>query len=80
MEELGTHSAIERAEMVTLLLRCCAPSFYPDVFKSKKLVARKMALGMGAPREKRGYRLVSPVYCFHLMVMVGLILEMKISN
>ena len=34
MEELGTHSAIERAEMVTLLLRCCAPSFYPDIFNS----------------------------------------------
>ena len=29
-EELGTHSTIERVELVTLLLRCYAPSFYPD--------------------------------------------------
>ena len=30
MEELGTHSTIERVELVTLLLQCYAPSFYPD--------------------------------------------------
>ena len=41
MEELGTHSAIERAETVTLLLRCCAPSFYPDIPKAYAFEVRK---------------------------------------